>query len=97
MGTIKLKKPAKAKAQPELKYDKYQIPYYEEIPPSFRVATLQDFWSDKEQEYIYKKPYLIHSEVHPNRYYALRTRLGFTERNDFWIFLRKERIYVLDI
>lgn len=96
MGTIKLKKPGKAPAKPQLKYDKYNIPYYEVLPPNFRVATIEDFWDKFEDNYKMGIAFLIHSEINPGQYYAQSTRKDFTESNDFWQFLRKGRVYVLD-
>ena len=81
-----------------IKYDKTdekkKYPYYEIQPSTFRRASLSDFY-DGEKRLIMNKPYLIHSEVNPKRYWACRTKLGFMDMNDFMLFLEKGRVYVL--
>lgn len=82
---------------PDLKKDKdFNLKFYEVIPPGFCLAKIEDFWDFDADDYIMNKAYIQHSEKDPERYYALRTTKGFTERNDFWEFLRKGRVYVFE-
>jgi len=68
-------------------------PYYTQLPPGWKVATLFDFYNN--DQLIINKPYLIHSEM-SNRFYGFRTKLGFMLANDFALFLQMGRVYVLD-
>ncbi len=67
-------------------------PYYNQLPPNFKVATLFDFYL--QDHLIIGKPYLIHSEIDSGIYWAKRTKLGFMDHNDFFLFLDKGRIYI---
>ncbi len=83
----------KAKSDlPDLKY-KDESPYFEKQPPGTRVASIEDFSNLGK---IIGKPYLIHSERFEDIYEAHRTRTGFTEANDFMLFLKRGRIYVFE-
>lgn len=69
------------------------FPYYTELPDIFRTATIDDFYYNN--HIIMKKPYLIHSELIPDRYWGMKTKVGFIEHNDFLAFLERGRIYVV--
>ncbi len=92
-----VKKTASGKIpMPELKNDGDGGNYYEELPPATSVATISDF-TDHNDNYITNIPYLIHSEVNPERYWASRTKTNlFTQLNDFYTFLERGRVYVFD-
>ena len=66
--------------------------YYTELPVGYKVATIDDFYT--EGKLIVNKPYLIHSQRQPERYWAKRSKPGFTEHNDFFVFMELGRIYV---
>lgn len=68
-------------------------PYYTELPSIFRLATIEDFYYNS--LLIMNKPYLIHSEIEPGRYWGKRTKEDFMGYNDFYTFLARNRIYVL--
>jgi len=76
----------------KIKFDE-KDPYYSELPSIFKIATLDDFFLN--EDIILKKPYLIHSMVNENRYWACRTKPGFMNHNDFHHFLEYNRIFVL--
>jgi hypothetical protein len=78
----------------EIQYDE-KDPYYSELPDGFKIATIDDFYYNG--DLLMKKAYLIHSMVYENRYWALRTKPLFLERNDFYTFLELGRIYILNI
>ena len=69
--------------------------WFEEQPPGTRPATMADF-TDHNGNLLNNMPYLIHSELHPERFEAHRTRPGFTRANDFMLFLERGRIYVFE-
>ena len=71
--------------------DKY--PYFPGLPDRYRLATNNDFSENGKP--IMNLPYLLHSEVDPGKYWALRTKLGFREYHDFNLFLSKKRVFVL--
>ncbi len=66
--------------------------FYPAQPPGTRVASIEDF--SNLGKIIIGKPYLIHSERFEDIYEAHRTRPGFIEANDFWLFIERGRIYV---
>ncbi len=68
-------------------------PYYACVPHSFKEAVFEDFFID--EFIIIGLPYLIHSEINPNYFWAKRTKPDFMNHNDFYLFLDKKRIYVL--
>ncbi len=74
--------------------EKKKHPFYKELPIGFTVAVLTDFY-DIHKRLIINKPYLIHSELDENKYWAVRTKPGFMQINDFMIFLEKGRVYVI--
>ena len=79
---------------PKLKQDS-GTKWFEERPEGTRVATINDF-QDEQGRWLLNMPYLIHSEQHPERYYALRTVPEFIYMNDFGLFLEKGRVYVFE-
>lgn len=99
MNTLfeKIKQKAGQKPMPKLFTDAdfESLHYYLERPPGTRVAKEQDFL-DHSGNYIIKKPYLIHSIVDPDKYWACRTQKGFNEQNDFETFLELGRVYVFE-
>jgi hypothetical protein len=88
------KSPTVATAEPELQYDQGD-PYYNRLPARARQATLQDF-TDHNGQYQTGIAYLIHSQRQSDRYWAKRSKPGFTEHNDFFIFMELGRIYVFE-
>ncbi len=84
------------KVMPELKKEKEDnTVWFERQPADTCVASINDF-RDEKNRWLLNLPYLIHSEQHPERYYALRTSPGFFRRNDFELFLQKERVYIFE-
>ncbi len=69
-------------------------PYYDQLPPNFKKATIDDFYV--QDHLLIGKPYLIHSEINPNIYWAKRTKPGFMDYNEFYAFLERGRIYIYD-
>ena len=61
-------------------------PYFDQQPSGTRPAIWEDF-TDTNGKIILNKPYLIKSEATPGRFWAFRTKPGFTTKNDFWLFL----------
>ncbi len=81
---------------PELKKDKEDnTVWFEKQPAGTCTAKISDFMDEKNRWFL-NMPYLIHSEQHPERYYALRTSHGFFNRNDFELFLQKGRVYIFE-
>ncbi len=76
----------------ELKYDGNQA-YYDGLPEGWKEATIHDFFEG--DDLLLNMPFLTHSEVTPNKFWATRTKIGFQEYNDFYLFLEKGRIYVI--
>jgi len=68
-------------------------PYYETLPEGFKSAVLDDFYLL--DHLVIDKPYLIHSEILQNHYWAKRTIPGFMNHNDFYTFLERGRVFVL--
>jgi hypothetical protein len=69
------------------------IKFYLELPPNTRVATIEDF-TDHSGNLVNDKHYLIHSQKNPGKYWAQRSRQGFTKHNDFLLFLKRGRVYI---
>jgi|GEM_PF-2542785 len=69
--------------------------WYDKQPPKTRTATLNDFL-DHNGNLRNQIPYLIQSELHPERFEAHRSRPGFTEANDFMLFLERGRVFVFE-
>lgn len=70
--------------------------YLEKIPEEWRIAVMDDFY-DEEGFIIYRKNFLVHSFIYPERYWAYRVKKGFPYPNsDFKKFLEFGRVYVFE-
>ena len=76
----------------QIKYEE-KSPYYEGVPLGFSRATIDDFYL--KGHLIMDKPYLLHSFLNIDRYWAKRTKPDFINHNDFLIFLELGRVYVI--
>ena len=79
----------------EPKQDKNGEWYYEGHPEGTRPAHWEDFFNEN-GKLKFGKPYLIHSEINPNIFWAKRVKEGFHEHNDFMLFLERRRIFVFE-
>ena len=76
-----------------LKQDKNNFWYYTKLPENTRVATYSDFFIDK--RLLLGKPFIIKSEIHPNHYWANRTKEGFPYiDSDFLTFLERKEVFI---
>jgi hypothetical protein len=70
-------------------------PYYTQLPPGWKVATLRDFYNH--DHLIINKPYLVHSDIDPQKYWGKRTKIDFPyPGSDFGLFLQKGMVFVKD-